>query len=51
MKLYIKPIKQLKILNKIKSIWPREEGQNQDIPQFHETKHTVDDLKQNGAPV
>ena len=38
------------MLNKIKSIWPREEGQNWNTPKFHETRHTVDDLIQNGAP-
>ena len=39
-----------KMLNQIKSLWPRTEGQGWDIPKFHEQLHIPDNILQNGAP-
>ena len=39
-----------RMLSKIKSIWPRTQGQGWDLPKFHEQLHVPDDILQNGAP-
>ena len=38
------------MLMKIKSLWPRTEGQGWNIPKFHEQLHVPDDILQNGSP-
>ena len=39
-----------KMHSRIKSLWPRTEGQNWNTAKFHEQQHGVNDMQNNGAP-
>jgi len=38
------------MLNSLKKLWPRDQGQGWSIPKFHEQLHVPDEIERNGAP-